>query len=243
MRGLKAVAVLGLAVCVSGCVTRGPENGEPAPPPVALEFAPVSFVSPIQLERGPYGNLFAADSYAVWVGDYAASLKRAHAEESGEKIDPILAEASGRLNENFLIFECHLASAFADMSIGYDAVGLRNADVYLLTADGRTVRPVQTILAGPVEESYQGAIRKFERVNLVVFPRKDLATGMPAVDAMDPSVRLVIKAVRTTFYFEWASGLGTVPPAAPTVEDRLRAVKMGFNEVYRKILEGAHRFD
>lgn len=243
MRGLRGFAALVFLALISGCVTRGGEEEAAVAPPVELEFSPVCYVSPIQLERGRYGNLFAADSYAVWVGDDMAALKRAHDEESGEKVDPVLAAASSRLNENFLIFECHLASAFADMSIGYDAVGLRNADVYLLTAAGRAVRPVQTILAGPIEESQQGALKRFERVNLVIFPRKDLATGSPVVDPMDPGVRLVVEAVRTTFYFEWESGLNTVPPAGPTVQDRLRAVQMGFNEVYRKILEGAHVFD
>lgn len=247
MTGLHGVRRTGaavlIAVSLASCVTRGPKPEEAGVPAAPAEFVPVSFLSPIHLESGAYGSLFSPESYAVWVGSDVAALKRSHAAESGEAVDPALDTLSRPFNDNFLVFECHLTSAFADTSMGYDAVGLRGADVYLLTADGRIVRPVQTMMAGPVGESHEGAIKKFERVNLVVFPRKDLHSGVPTVTSNSPATRLVIEAVRSRFYFEWASSSSPAQPASLTIEDRLRAVKVGFNEFYRKVLSGAHVFD
>ena len=239
--GIGLLVGLAIVSAVASCATRGPKP--PEVPPTVVEFTPVSFISPIHVDSGAYGNLYAPDSYAVWANPEVAALKKAQAAEAGETVDPKLETLSQAFNKNFLVFECHLASAFADMSIGYDAVGLRGADVYLLTADGRTVRPIQTLIAGPIRETPQGAIKKFERINLVVFPRKDLATGIPTVDSASPAARLAIEAVQTKFYFEWASSLAPTQPAAPTMEDRLRAVKLGFNEFYKKLLAGAHVFD
>jgi hypothetical protein len=98
-------------------------------------------------------------------------------------------------------------------------------------------------MAGPVRETPQGALKKFERATLVVFPRKDVASGAPTVNSRAPAARLVIEAVQTKFYFEWASTTAPSEPTGPTMEDRLRAVKLGFNEFYRKLLAGAHTFD
>jgi len=239
--GLRVLLAMVCVLAVS-CATRGPRGKKPGVAPVAAEFTPVSFVSPIHVESGAYGNLYASDSYAVWANPEVAALKKAQAVEAGETVDPKLETLGQAFNDNFLVFECHLVSAFADTSIGYDAVGLRGADVYLLTADGRAVRPIQMAMAGPVRETPQGALKKFERVNLVVFPRRDVATGVPTVDSGSRAARLVIEAVQTKFYFEWASLRAPTRPAAPTMEDRLRAVKLGFNEFYRKLLAGAHIF-
>jgi hypothetical protein len=115
--------------------------------------------------------------------------------------------------------------------------------VYLATPDGRVTRPVQTVMAGPARETAEGALKRFERVNLVVFPKKDLTTGVATIDSASPAARLLIDAVQTKFYFEWAGPMASAPPAAPTLEDRLRAVKLGFNECYRKLAEKAHMFD
>ena len=230
-----------MCVLLASCATRGGKM--PAIPPVAVEFTPVSFVSPIHVDTGAYGNLYASDSYAVWANPEVAALKKAKAAEAGETIDPKLETLSQAFTDNFLVFECHLSSVFPDMSIGYDAVGLRGADVYLATADGRTVRPIQMMMAGPLRETPQEALRRFERVNLVVFPRKDLASGLPTIDSAAPAARLVIEAMQTKYYFEWASALASAPPAPPTIEDRVRAVKLGFNECYRKLAEGVHVFD
>lgn len=230
-----------ICVLTVSCATRG--GKKPGVPRAVVGFTPVSFMSPIHVDSGSYGNLYSSDSYAIWANPEVTALKKAQALEAGETVDPKLETLGQAFNDNFLVFECHLVSAFADMSMGYDAVGLRGADVYLLRADGQVMRPVQTVMAGPVHETPQGAIKKFERVNLVVFPRKDVATGVPTVDSTEPAARLVIEAVQTKFYFEWASTLAPSHPAAPSIQDRMRAVKVGFNEFYRKLLAGAHIFD
>jgi hypothetical protein len=230
-----------MCVLAVSCATRGVKP--PSVPPAVTEFMPVSFISPIHVESGAYGSLYASDSYAIWANPEVAALKKAQAAESGEAVDPKLETLGQAFTDNFLVFECHLSSAFGDTSMGYDAVGLRSADVYLLTADGRTVRPIQMAMAGPVRETPQGALKKFERATLVVFPRKDVASGAPTVNSRAPAARLVIEAVQTKFYFEWASTTAPSEPTGPTMEDRLRAVKLGFNEFYRKLLAGAHTFD
>ncbi len=240
-RFTKPIAIAALCLLAASCVTRGGKT--PDVPPMAAEFAPVSFISPIHVDSGSYGSLYASDSYAVWANPEVTALKLAHAAEAGEKVDPKLETLSQAYNNNFLVFECHLVSAFPDTSIGYDAVGLRGADVYLATPEGRVVRPVQVVMAGPATETPQQALRRFERVNLVVFPKKDLATGVQTVDPQMPTARLIIEAVQTKFYFEWASPLASASPASPSMEDRLRAVKLGFNDCYQKLLKAAHVFD
>ena len=239
-----ALIVLALVVsaCFVSCQTTKKEEskGEPA---FVTEFFPMTFVSPIQLESGSYPDLFAADSYAVWLGSDIARLRRAKSVEQGEKIDPKLDEAAGRINENYLVFECHLASMLSDMSIAYDVVGLRGMTVFLVSPGGKKASPIQTVVGSSASEEPAGALRKFARTNLIIFQKKDLWTDKASIDMAAPSARLILEGYGAAFRFEWATA--TVPrgPWIPKQEEYIKAIKAGFKETYGRLVQALHTFD
>jgi len=244
-----ALAVAGclLAGLVS-CQTMGPAKStdvvsEPGIAPQTLAFTPVTFVSPIHRGEGNYPNLYAPDSYAIWVGPQVLSLRREKALKDGQSIDPDFESAVMRIHEQFLVFECHVASAFADMSIGYDAVGFRGMDVYLLTPDGRKIAPVQSIIDTSAREEQVQALKKFSRINLLIFPRTDLLANLPAPGKGDPAARLVMEGYGATFYFEWVPAVVPDQPWNPTQNEYVQAAKVGFKELYERLMQVGHVFD
>ena len=115
-----AVALV-LAACFAGCRTGREE--EPIEPRIAagqeVAFVPSAALSPLHFEQGDYPTLFAGTSYTVWQGSGVASVAHADTPEAAEAT----AAAVAALGDNFVVFECHLESVFADMSIAYDVVG------------------------------------------------------------------------------------------------------------------------
>jgi len=235
------VALLASA-CFVSCQTTKKEasKGEPV---FVTEFFPMTFVSPIQLESGSYPDLFAADSYAVWLGSDVARLRRAKSVEQGEKIDPKLDEAVARINENYLVFECHLASMLSDMSIAYDVVGLRGMTVYLVSPGGKKTFPIQTVVGSSATDEPAGALRKFARTNLIIFQKKDLWTDKAAIDMAAPSARLILEGYGAAFRFEWATATVPREPWIPNQEEYLKALKTGFKETYVRLGAFLHTFD
>jgi len=225
------------------CATRAPREEAAVPPPEAQEFQPATFVSALHHGMGDYPKLYAADSYGVWVGPDVAALKRQQALDAGEPVDAKLNAYAEDVSRDFLVFECHLFSAFADMSIGYEAVGLRGMTAYLLTPDGRTARPVQSLVGTALTEEQQGALKKFGRTNLLVFAKQDAGLDRAAAGAGAAAVRLVIEGYHTMFYFEWASSMPPSEPWQPTDMEYIQALKVGFRELYGKLAQFSHRFD
>jgi hypothetical protein len=177
------------------------------------------------------------------MGAEVAALRRAKAEKDREKIDPKIDAAVKRLTENYLILECHMASVFPDMSIAYDVVGLRGIGIHLLTPDGRKITPIQVVVAGTAQEERQEALRKFTRINLVLFQKRDLWVGKPVVALRAPSVRLVLEGYGSLFRFEWPNALPPSKPWIPNQEEYLKALKVGFQESYARLAEFLHTFD
>jgi hypothetical protein len=184
------------------------------------------------LGKGPYPNLFSPESFALWVGNDVTALRRAHAVEKGESIDPGLDAAAKNIDENFLVFECSFSSAFGDMSIAYDVVGLRGMSVYLATADGKRIDPVEVVLASSAREEPREALRNFTRTSMVFFPKRDIARNVPVLDGKEGFVRLVVENYNTVFYFEWAPAKAKAAPWVPNKDEYLKAVKTGFNEFF-----------
>lgn len=244
--GLVLAAVL-VVVLTSCQTTHSPDDLAlselPVTPPTPEEFAPAAFLAPLALAQGRYPTLLTPESYALWLGPEMAALKRAHAVEQGETIPPIVDAAVNHINNNFLIIECCMSSAFADMSIGYDAVGLRGMSAYLLFPNGCKIEPVQIIRDSSVEETQVGAIKKFTRSNFVVFERRNIAAGHPTVAPDMRAVRLVLEGYGNSYYFEWASLTAPVTPLQPSVDEKLKAVKCGFMNTYGRIVEFLHAFD
>lgn len=244
-----AVRLAGLvciAAAVSSCATIR-EKVAPQHPtafvqsPVVLEFIPADFLSVVHFAQGSHADLYSPSSYALWSGPEIAELRRRQSQAAGQTIDPALQSAADKIHDSFLIFECMLVSAFADMSIGYDAVGLRGVSVYLLTPDGRRVDPVQ-ILPGRLREKQVNAIREFNRSNILVFPKKDFAVREDLINNAT-AIRLVLEKAGSAFYFEWVS---SIPPTETCWERKaeyLKAVQVGFCELYGGLVRTMHIFD
>lgn len=238
-RTLCALTLCLAAVC---CQTNKDPDGLVVLPPDA-EFVPMTFVARIQAGRASYPDLFAPDSTAVWVGSDVAGLRQAKALEDGESVSETLAANAQRVTDNFLVFECDIASVFGDTSIAYDVVGFRGISVYLLTPDGRTVAPIQTAIGSPVREQQQQALKRYSRTNTIVFEKKDLVLGNPTITPDAPAVRLVFQGYDSAFYFEWQASPTPNEGWKPTRDEYVDAVKTGFNEFCQQTARLAHIFD
>lgn len=220
-----------------GCNTTPQPDTAVLPPPGPVTFVPGATVANLQVEEARYPNLFAPESYAVWVTSAVASMKRAADEQAGiADMPPGLAETAALTLDNFYVFEVHLTSIFPDASIAYDVVGLRNLDMFLATPDGRNVYPVQRIMDTQLDEEMVGALRKYERTNILVFPKRDLFINQPVIGEGAPGVRLVVQGFNSTFYFEFPSAIEPAPENTRFADSQaVQAVKLGFNELFTRL--------
>jgi len=188
-------------------------------------FAPAELIARPTLGPGSrYSDLLSPESYAIWLTDEVAQIKLEL--ETGDGTTPAkmeeLANIAKQLNEKFLMFECHVVSAFPDASIAYDVTSFRHADVFLVDEGGSKYAPLQVII-GSLERGSHGALKKFRRVNLVVFAKHDLFTGEPVVDSRTPAFSLVISGYKTDYLFSW-SNAGDSPREAVS-EEELQALR------------------
>ena len=240
MRGLARVAKFFCAVLLVCCLpmllscqtTPTEETG----PPLPEKFEPATFVSRLHLGGGEYEDLLGPSSYAVWVGQEVVDLKRDADFETGVDADVQLDSAAAQIGANYLVVECHLESVFADASIAYDVVGLRNIDVYLQNLDGSRTYPIQQIMGGHADETQQAALKRFTRTNIVVFPMRDVILDRPTIPRDAEGVRLVVDGFHSQFYFEWeAKPLEGAEDWAPTEVESEQASRIGFAELYSKL--------
>lgn len=228
------------------CVTTRPIDESPEMSAVPDQvFVPTTFISTIHRGETRYANLYSPDSFALWVSSEVADLKREKSMSEGIELDPDLDRAARYITDQYLIFECHLKSAFPDASIAYDVVGLRNVVLYLETPDGRKIRPIQRIMDAHSEQDNEGALQVFERSNIVVFEKADIITGSPAIEGDATGVRLVAEGFNSFFYFEWIA----MPPEpqpeltepapeerwSPTRTEAYRVAKVGFEELFTRL--------
>ena len=188
---LAALAAMA-AVLAAGCQHRGGADEKPG----LLSSKPYPFVpangrSGARFDKGSYPDLLGPGSYAVWSGPELAAAANGQS-----------AEAAPAMNSNFLVIECRLESTFADMSIAYDAVGMRGLNVYIQTPDGRQVAPAQKIVGADLEETPRGALRQFARTNTLIFARAELGL-LVKKENLGSTVRLVLEGYNSTYYFEW----------------------------------------
>jgi hypothetical protein len=147
------------------------------------------------------------------------------------------------VSKNFVVLECIIESVFADTSIAYDVVNLRQIDAYIETPDGQKVLPMQTLI-GPLEEEQREALRLFRRTNLLVFPRQDVWLHRPLIRQGQSRMRLVLKGYDSRFYFEWLEAPSDEPRRfVPTEEEARRLAKTGYTELFSALRRLAHMFD
>jgi hypothetical protein len=214
-----------------------------APSTPLVQFKPAYYQSQVRLVEGRYGNLYAAESFALWVSPEVANAKWDQALAGGDTIEPLLKADAITVTQEFVIVECHLSSAFSDMSVAYDAVGLRGATAYLETPSGRKIQPLQQLFQGDLSEVPEGALRRFGRTIVLVFPKRDLWLRQPTLEAGAPSMKLVISGPQGRFAFEWPAVLPDAQPPKLTVPEAKAAVKVGFRDPYTNLRRLAHMFD
>ncbi len=236
------VAALALCVAAPACKTPSPKPQAP-PPEQQAEFRPAAYVSAIALKEGRYADLFGTESYAVWVGPEVAQFKLTKEADTGQPVSPQLEAEAERITQQYVIIECHIESEFADASVAYDVVGFRGIEPYLLMPDGKRVEPMQKIIGSPVEEEQNGALKRFRRTNLLLFPRRDLWFGGLTFDSKYPSVRLILDAHNSQFAFEWPEAAYANPQAVVSEHDVMREAKVGFTQLFQQVRQAAHVFD
>jgi len=242
-----------LALALAGCRTTSREM-EPRKDTLEpqIPFQPATAVAPIRCIEGSYPDLFGRGSYAVWVVPEVAAAKReAQAEQGTSPIDPATEAEAAFIAGNFIVIECHIESAFADMQISYDAVRLLGIDAYLETPDGRKIRYLQRVPDAHVEEESVGALKRFRRVHLLIFPKSDVWTHASTLDPESPTVRLVLAGHGSVFAFEWPG----LPPSPDPEHDAAweafkadlktdaRAVEVGFSDLFDRLTRLSHVFD
>jgi hypothetical protein len=221
-----------LSLVLLGCQSTGPAS-KPGPPPApVVEFNPAYYRAAIQAEDARYPDLFASDSHALWIGREVAAVKWDAAIDAGASIDPLLQSDAVAVTEDFIVIECHIASAFGDTSIAYDVAGFRGIAPYLELPDGSKIEPVQQTYQGRLAESQQGALKRFERIIVLVFPKRDLWVRQPTLVEGTASVKLVLKSIHGDFAFVWPALPVAAPPPGLTREEAVAAAKVGFQELY-----------
>ena len=247
--GLSAPILLAFIFALQACVTAGgPRAGTDEASAGASDFVPTSYHSRIHRGDSRYPNLFSMESFAVWVSDDVAELKRQKEIEGGATIEMSIDEAASIIGENYYVFECHFESVFPDSSIAFDIVGLRNVELYLLTQDGTRVRPVQRIMDSHADEKQQNALRLFRRINVVVFPKRDIISGLQTIPKGTSALRLVVESFNSEFYFEWIAEpdvevvltdeeIEAAEPSRASIEasEAYQFVKVGFTELFTKL--------
>ena len=159
--------------------------------------------------------------------------------------ETMVAMKDGASGSGPLEVTCYLESQFRDMSIAYDAVGLRGVQFYLELPDGTEVLPVQKSLDSELKEEPVGALRRFGRKLTLFFPSRTIMVDNPAVTAGARGVRLVLQGHSSTFYFEWKAAPDTRATAKPPRwdEDALRLTKTISQDAFRRAKRISHEFD
>ena len=238
---------LGLALVVmlaAGCQTRQPvepDTDDSVRAGSPIFFHPAVPQVPIMLESGKYPTLFGGTSRATWIepqsnvpatGATVEGMEKDDPAMLAEKVDaPGMDDQTRMMAANFNVVVCDIESTFTDMSIAYDVVGFRGIQAYLLTADGRQYPPVQRMVGTELGEEQQGALKRYRRKNILLFPKEPITVATPLEGSRSLGVRLVLEGYGSRFYFEWPARVpGKIGPA-PIGEQEW--VKKG-EEVYRK---------
>ena len=200
--------------------------------PLLDDFFPATYVTGAKMVKGRYSNLFAPECYAIWLGPDVAAFRREKAAEAGTPIDSVFDKAITRIVEDYLVIECHMVSVFPDASVAYDAVRLRGITPYLGLGEGKRVAPSQLIVASPVRESNDGALRRFERLIYIVFPKQVSESQQPVLSPKALSAALFLDGFGASYCFEWASSTPAPPPQNPAFDASMRLLKKGYTDGY-----------
>ncbi len=255
MKSARMLLILLLSLGLSACQTwsfwggeeeavseAAPESTD-APLVMAPEpaYSPGACVAQLKAGPGPYPTLFLPSSTAIWVGPDVAAYTRQLTVAGGKTITPGLEQDAQEILDKYAVIECMIESAFGDSSIAYDAVAMRGVAPSLQAGDGKPIAPVQVITGALDSGENRGALKTFRRTVLLVFPLKDSKTDELLIDRKAPSVRLVLDAYGTAFYFEWPAGTAT----PQTWDEHVRGIlsKIDYNDLFQRLRRAVHTFD
>lgn len=185
-----------------------------------------------------YRLLYAPESHAIWITDEVNAMKLDSDLSQGIAIDDDVRAMAEMADTRFIVIECRLESAFADSSVAYDVVGLRNVEVYVETPAGERVYPVQRIMAPHADETPQDALIRFGRTTVLVFPKYDMLSGGVSPLSGAPALRLVLEGFHSRFYFEWQHAGDAAMVEMSEVgsgvsgSSALDAVRTGYTSIY-----------
>lgn len=257
--GLLAGALLA-GTGLSGCQTTG---GDPNDFPRAaprIPFVPQVRQASIRAAEGRYPNLFTGASHAVWnpgqalpARSAAASMGDKEAGASGVASETVMLEEAMDRDpvparptpvDGGLVIECVLESRFPDMSIAYDAVGLRGMGVHLELPDGQEILPAQKVLDPDLDETQEGALRRYRRTLTLHFPRGRFLVENPAANPAARGIRLVLTGHNSIFYFEWPATPDTTVETEARADHQLRErVRTRYNATKDAAKRISHTFD
>lgn len=226
------------AVALTGCKTTPEQEQRMADAGPTVEFHPAVYDTKLNFEGGRYSDIFTGESHALWVTKEVAAVKWEAAMDRGDEISADLQNEAVQITNGYILIECHLESVFGDMSVAYDAVGLRNVNIYLEMPNGNQVTPLQRVFHGSLEETPHGALRRFKRTIFLVFPKRDLFMQRPVFEQDIPSVKLVLSSVHGNYAFQWNAVVGEIPPV--TSAERKAAAIVDFEQFYGKLRTLAH---
>jgi len=230
--GVVALAALAL----HGCQTRShTDDGTPIvrTPTVTVPFEPVTASSRLSFVSGNYPLLFSGGSQARWFRN------------EGEADINLPPEVPPGLAGRFHVIQLTLESTFADMSIAYDAVGLRGMQVYLMTRSGARIRPAQIIMSPNLSEEPQGALRVFRRSNYLIFPRDAVLVEAPVGSPeQGVDIQLRVEGVSTVFAAQFAGRMPTLE-YEPTFSNRegVQRLRSGTSATGERLRSWSHTFD
>jgi hypothetical protein len=237
-----------LAILPLSCQTtrRAPDEARIRPRDL-VPFVPRVGKAQIVCLEGRYPNLYEAGSYAIWQpASPSVTESRADTIPEGGNTNETSPTTSATLPtltadpSGMYVVECELISSFPDMSIAYDAVGLRGVHVYLQTPTGQQLPVQQQVMDRNLSEEQVGALKRFRRKNTLYFAREPLLA--PA--GTDAALLLVLEGFESRFAFEW-KGVYVAPNAPPAPKDSqaVKQLKQTVQKTHKKTKDLLHRFD
>ena len=235
----------------AGCQTTD-EHAEPYPRGASkIPFVPIARQVPIQAAEGAYPNLFTGASHAIWNPHLPAAEVPAPVTGASEDTEAMEATMETGVQPvappsvpRDLRIQCFLESEFPDMSIAYDAVGLRGMSVYLALPGGEEIVPAQKVLDTELGETPVGALRRYSRSLTLYFPAGYFMVENPAANPGAEGVRLVLEGHGTKFQFQWHATPDLLVKTEPRADYQVReSVKKHYRATKAKAKAVSHTFD
>ena len=104
------------------------------------------------------------------------------------------------------------------------------------TPTGRRLSPLTSRNVGELGEEQIGALTKFSRTHLFVFPKIDVFLQQPTIEAHGGAARLVLEGYGSTSSFTWLGLSPDVPVQERITADKVRYyTALSYHTLYQSI--------